>query len=73
MIRTMDPERPSGGWAPIPARVTIVHGMLRMILVALRGWAVRHVLRSKDQRYGDGMLFDDILVYMPEHTERKVR
>ena len=45
--------------------------MLRKILVAFRDWAVRHVLRSKDERIGDYLFFDDILIESPLDRPRK--
>lgn len=40
------------------------------MLVALRAWAVRHLLRSKDEeRYGDLIVFDDVLVYLPKEEQ----
>lgn len=45
--------------------------MLRKFLIALREWAVRHVLRTKDDRYGDYMLFDDMVVDVPKERDRR--
>jgi hypothetical protein len=48
--------------------------MVRNMLVALRRWAVRHVLRSKHERYGDLVVFDEMLVYLPiERIDRSNR
>lgn len=45
--------------------------MLRKILAGLRRWAVRYVLRSKDERIGDYVFFDDVLIESPLDRPRK--
>lgn len=48
--------------------------MFRRILVVLRDWAVRHVLRPKDERIGDYLVIDDLLIDAPiERPRERVR
>lgn len=44
--------------------------MLRKPLTVLREWAVCHLLRPKNDLYGDYMLFDDVLVDVPKERDR---